>query len=346
MPAADLPLIATADEQLLDDALRWCAAVGATAEVAPDLTATRRAWRQAPLIIVGEDLAERLAPAGLARREHVLLIAREPERWWPQAVELGAAGVFGPLDEDRILEALASALDGRGEACLVSVVSGSGGAGASTLAAALALAGSRRGLRSLLLDADPLGGGLELVVGADRAEGLRWDDLDTTRGRIGAGSLADVLPVHRGLATLSWGRSPQAGLPESVPSVLTAAVRGFDLVVADVPRHLDVHGADIVGRSVLTVLVVAEEICALGAARHVLEHLQQCAASIAVVSVSRPGGIGSAAVADALELPVLVRHRHDRRIRAAVDRGHGPGRSRAARRTSAAVLDTLGLETA
>ena len=285
-----------------------------------------------------------LVVAELPRRDHVLLLALEPDRWWSSAIELGAVGVFAPTDEDRILEALASALDGSGEACLVSVVGGSGGVGASTLATALALAGSRRGLHSLLFDADPLGGGLDLVLGAEQAKGLRWRDLDSTRGRLSAGSLADVLPVHAGLATLSWDRSVHTVLPDSVPSVLTAAVRGFDLVVADVPRHLDEHGVDILGRSVLTVLVVAEEVCAVGAARHVLAKVSDCASSIAVVSVSRRGGIGPGAVAEALGRPLLARHRLDRRIRAAVDRGHGPGSSRSARRTSGAVLDALGLD--
>lgn len=346
MPDLAAPLIATADELLLDDALRWCAAVGAVPEVAPDLTATRRSWRQASLVIVGEDLAGELARAVLPRREHVVLLVREPSQWWPDAVALGAVAVCGPHEEERILEALSAALDGRGEACLVSMVGGSGGVGASTLAVALGIAAQRRGLRSLLFDADPLGGGLELLMGAEGAEGLRWHDFDATRGRLSAGSLADVLPVHRGVSTLSWGPAGTAVLPAAVPSVLTAAVRGFDLVVADVPRHLDGFGVDIVGRSVLSVLVVAEDICGVGAARHVLDRLQQVASSIVVVTVGRPGGIGPAAVSDALGLPVLARHRVDRRIRPAVDRGLGPRRSRSARRTATALLDTLGLEAA
>ncbi len=346
MPDAELPLIATADEQMLDDALRWCAAVGVTPEVARDLTAARRSWRRASVVIVGGDLAGGLAIAEPPRRDHVLLVARDPSAHWSTAVQLGAEGVFSPIEEDRILEALASALDGRSEACLVSIVGGSGGVGASTLAAALALGASRRGLRSLLFDADPMGGGLDLVLGSERAEGLRWHDLDATRGRLSAGSLADVLPIHAGIATLSWDRSPDAALPPSVPSVLTAAVRGFDLVIADVPRHLDEQGADILGRSVLTVLVVAEEICAVGAARHVLARVNELASAVVVVSVSRAGGIGPAAVADALGQSVHTRHRFDRRIRGSIDRGHGPGSSRAARRTSAALLDVLGLEAA
>ncbi|MGA8988350.1 septum site-determining protein Ssd [Aeromicrobium sp.] len=344
MPDPQTPLIVTSDETLLDDSLRWCAAVGVVAEVAPDVTGARRSWRQAPVVIVGEDLAHQLAAADLPRREHVLLVVRDVERWWHDAISLGVSVVCAPQEEGRILEALATALDGRGEACLVSMVGGSGGVGASTLAVSTGLAARRRGLRTLLFDADPLGGRLEVLLGAEATDGLRWHDFDATRGRLSAGSLADVLPVHDGVSSLSWNAADLAVLPQAVAPVLTAAVRGFDLVVADVPRHLDATGSDILGRSVLTVLVVAEDMCGLSAARQVLGRAQQVASSIAVISVARHGGIGPAAVSEVLGLPVLARHRVDRRMRSAVDRGFGPGRSRAARRTATTLLDTLGLE--
>ncbi|NRQ49360.1 septum site-determining protein Ssd [Aeromicrobium stalagmiti] len=338
------PLIATTDEHLIDLAQRWCAALGASPEVARDVTAARRSWRRAAAVVVGDDLVGALAGAGVSRRDHVVVVARTPEACWPAAVGLGATVVCEPVEEDRVLGALAAALDGRDEACVVSVVGGSGGAGASTLAAALAVVAGQRGFRALAFDADPLGGGLELVLGAERAEGLRWHDFAVTRGRIDAGSLADVLPEHRGVASLSWTRDERGPLPESLPAVVTAAVRGFDLVAVDVPRQLDPAGVDLVGRSVLTLLVVPEEIGAVVAARTVAGRLADSAPSTGLVTVARPGGIGPGAVSEALGLPVLVRLRHDRRVRGAVDRGHGPARSRAVRRAASAVLDAVGLE--
>ena len=175
----------------------------------------------------------------LPRREHVVLLAREPSEWWPDAVALGAAAVCGLHEEERILEALAAALDGRGEACLVSMIGGSGGVGASTLAVALGLAAQRRGLRSLLFDADPLGGGLELLMGAERAEGLRWHDFDATRGRLSAGSLADVLPVHHGVSDLvvgPVGRGTAAGRRPIGPHRGGAWVRPGGCRCAATPR--------------------------------------------------------------------------------------------------------------
>lgn len=337
------PLIATADEQLLDDGLRWCAAMGVVPDLAVDLTAVRRGWRRASVVIVGHDLAGELARAALPRREHVLIVAEEPDNWWSVAVTLGAAAVCGVHEDDRIIDVLAAALDGRDEACVVSVVAGCGGAGASTLTIALGIAAHRRRLRPLVVDADPLGGGLELVLGAERAEGLRWADFDATRGRVEAASLADVLPCHRGVSSLSWG-SGARGLPDAVPAVMDAATRGFDLVAVDVPRHLDAAGAELVGRSVLTLVLVPEEIGAVAASRRVLAGLQRCAPAIGLVSVGRRSGIGATAVSEALEMPVLARIRPDRDLPAAIDRGQGPGGSRRLGRAAGAVLDALGLE--
>jgi secretion/DNA translocation related CpaE-like protein len=278
-----LPLIATADEDVLDDALRWCAAVGSTPEVAPDVTAVRRAWRSAPVVLVGDDLAQDLARARLPRRDHVLVLARDGADVWPLAVALGAVDVVTRADEARALDALTVALDGRGEACLVSVVGGVGGAGASTLAASLALAGAERGLQSLLLDADPLGGGLELLLGTESVDGLRWHDLGVAAGPVAAESLADALPRQGQLAVLSFGRDGPDELPAALGGVVDAAVRGFDLVVADVPRHVDLAGAELAGRSVLTVVVVPEEVRAVASSRRVLDRLVRHTSAIAVV---------------------------------------------------------------
>lgn len=341
VPAA---LIATGDPLILDDGLRWCAALGVAPEQAADVTAVRQAWRRAAIVIVGHDLAEELSRCGLQRREHVLIVASDPERWWSVAVTLGASAVCRPGDDDRIIDELAGALDGHVEACVVAIVGGVGGAGSSTLAVALALAARRRRARPLVVDADPLGGGIELVMGAERVDGLRWDDFASTRGRVDAGSLAGVLPEHRGVSSLSWGSGSTRTLPGAVPSVLDAAVRGFDLVVVDVPRHLDAAGTEIVGRSVLTVLLVPEEIAAVAASRHVLDRIRGCAPAIGLVTVGRRAGIGPEAVAEAVDMPVLARLRPDRRLRGAVDRGLGPGSSRRLRRAADAVLDALGLD--
>jgi hypothetical protein len=57
LPATPRPLIATADDALLDDILRLCAAAAVTPDLAADSTAARRMWRSAGLVVLGRDVA-------------------------------------------------------------------------------------------------------------------------------------------------------------------------------------------------------------------------------------------------------------------------------------------------
>lgn len=340
-----MPLVVTGDDHLLEESLRLCAAVGVTPVVAADVAAARRSWTVAPAIVVCADLAEALAESEPSRRDGVVVVGYAVDALWAPAVALGAESVCAlPADQAAVIEILAGALEGRGEACVVSVVGGCGGAGTTTLAAALALAGARRDLTTLLIDADPLGGGTDLVLGHEAVAGMRWHDLDLTQGRVGAESLRQVLPARGGVSSLSWDQRPSLELPASaLRSVLTAAARAYDLVVVDVPRCFDVGTTEVLARSLLTVLVVPEEIHALSAAGRVLKRLSRHTSNVALVTRVRSGGLEQTIVGETLGLPVLGRLRHDRRIVAALSSGDGPGRSRSYRSACAGILDTLGL---
>lgn len=353
-------LVATTDPDVLDDVLRWCAAVGVTPEVAHDVVSARRAWSGAAAVLVGGDLAEGLARTAPPRRDGVLVLhagrgtvgtgrpgavstlgaAVDP---WRAAVELGASAVVDTSDERAVLERLGELVDGRGEAACVAVVGAVGGAGASTLAAVTALEAVRRRHDALLLDADPRGGGLDLVLGAERVEGVRWPRLVGADGHVGASRLATLLPRHDGVAVLACDRDAPHVPLEAVPQVLGAASRAFDVVVADVPRQLDPLGATVLGRCSGAVLVVPEDVRCVAAARIVLADVREHVPEVAVVSVRRRGGVGRAAVAESLRLPVLARVGPDRRLGSDVDHGRGPRRSRTVRRAAGAVLDLLGV---
>lgn len=340
-----MPLVVTADELLLDEALRLCAAVGVTPVVARDSSAARLSWKVAPAVLICADLVPSLAGMDLPRREGVAVIGHSVDGLWAEAVRLGAERVcVVPGEQAVVVEMLANAIEGHGEACTVSVIGGCGGAGATTVAAALVLAGARRGLGSLLLDADPMGGGIDLVLGHEGIEGMRWRDLDRTDGRVSGESLRQVLPSSEGVDTLSWDRGGPVDVhPSSIRSVLAAASRAYDLVVVDLPRRFDTVTEEVLARSVLTVLIAPEDIHALSASGRVLDRLRRHTPNIALLTRARPGGIGSGVVGETLGLPVLGRLRHERRLRTSVDGGDGPGRSRSLREGCSAVLEALGL---
>lgn len=349
MDESTMPLVITADEALLDETLRLCAAVGTTPVVAPDAVAARRSWKIAPVVLVGADIAAELARTGPARRDGVMVIdsalGAASGAIWQAAVELGARQVCAlPSEQDDVVDFLANALDGRGEACVISVMGGSGGAGATTFAAALVLAAARRKLETLLLDADALGGGIDLVLGQENATGMRWRDLNSTHGRISGDALRHALPSHAGVSTISWDRGePMEVDSDTVRAVLSGASRAFDLVVIDLPRRFDPLIGDLVARSVLTVLLVPEDIHALSSSGRVLDRLRRHTADVALLACARTGGVGKVVVGDTLGQPVLGRLRHDRRLGTALDDGIGPGRSRVLRKGCNAVLDLLGL---
>jgi Mrp family chromosome partitioning ATPase len=80
---------------------------------------------------------------------------------------------------------------------------GSGGVGATTLAAGLAFVAART-QRTMLIDADPRSGGLDLLLGAERTPGWRWPRLATARGHLG--DLTGQLPSIDGIDLLSMAR--------------------------------------------------------------------------------------------------------------------------------------------
>ncbi|MFC9058863.1 septum site-determining protein Ssd [Streptomyces sp. NPDC057074] len=281
------PLIVTEDTELLDDLLRLCAAAGATPEVHHSLPAVPGAsaggtgggasgqlggWEAAPLVIVGDDAARRVR--GAVRRRGVVLVGRDQDDSgvWQRAVEIGADHVLMlPDGEQWLVDRIADVTEGVGRPALtVGVIGGRGGAGASTLACALAVTSAREGMRSLLVDADPLGGGLDVLLGGETADGLRWPAFAASRGRVGGGALEESLPELHALRVLSWDRGDCVAVPaQAVRAVLAAARRRGGTVVVDLPRRIDDGVAEVLAQLDLALLVVPAELRAVAAAGRV-----------------------------------------------------------------------------
>ncbi|WP_435969289.1 septum site-determining protein Ssd [Streptomyces sp. Qhu_M48] len=323
------PLIVTEDLGLLDDLLRLCAAAGVEPEVHHRVPERRASWTDPPLVLVGDDAAARCR--GAARRPGIVLVGRDQEDpgVWRLAVETGAECVLRlPDAESLLVDRIADAAEGVGrQALTVGVVGGRGGAGASTLACGLALAAARTGRRTLLVDGDPLGGGLDVLLGGEREEGRRWPDFAASKGRLAGGALEESLPSVRGVRVLSWGREPAAPVPpESVRSVLAAARRRGGVVVVDLPRGTDAAAAEALAQLDLGLLVVPGELRAVAAAHRVASTLSAVVRDLRVV-VRGPyaAGLDERWVADALRLPLAGELPYDPGIVADQDAGVPPG---------------------
>lgn len=266
------PLIVTEDESLLDDLLRLCAAAGTEPEVVFAAPPPPASWEGAPLVLVGTEAAERAQ--GAHRRKDVLLVGRDQDdaEVWRRAVGIGADHVLIlPDAEPWLVDRLADVAEGVGEPALtVGVLGGRGGAGASTLACALAVTAARTGRRAMLIDGDPLGGGLDILLGAERTGGLRWPDLADSRGRVNSGALEESLPRLDALSVLSWDRGDRVRIPpQAMRAVLGAARRRGGVVVVDLPRRVDDTVAEALAQIDVGLLVVPAELRAVAAAGRV-----------------------------------------------------------------------------
>jgi secretion/DNA translocation related CpaE-like protein len=217
---------------------RIAAAVGASLRTAVDLSAALPMWDTAGLVLLGSDIRE-LPPR--RRAPSVLLgLSGEGDSLWHLGAALGAACVAVlPEAAAWLAEYLGSSHDPDTGGLVLGVTGGCGGAGASTAAVWLAQEAAGRGVRTLLVDGDPRGGGLELCLAAEDVPGLRWPDLAGASGSIGTGQLGDSLPTAGGFTFLSWPGSRDHPLDleaGAIAAVFDAARRGFELVIVDIGR--------------------------------------------------------------------------------------------------------------
>lgn len=318
----------TADPTLLDEVLRLSAAAGVVPEIAGDVTAALRSWGAAPVVVVGADLVPELLHLGPRRRPGVHLLAwgGVADEMFRHAVALGAENVAElPRSDAWLLELLAETGEGpSAEALTLGVIGGSGGSGATTFACALGLAAARRG-DACLVDTDPLGPGVDRVLGFDRMDGVRWDALQQTTGRLSARALREALPRRDGLGVLTWTPGAAASLQAfAVREALAAAARGHPVVVLDLARGGPLT-EELVNRCHQVVVMVRANLPGLTSAARLVARL---GAPGTVGLVVRGSGVEATEAARMVGGPVLAVMGDQRGLDEAVDLGQGPLRSR------------------
>jgi secretion/DNA translocation related CpaE-like protein len=339
------PLVVASDEAVLDEILRLAAAVGCETERAPDLGAARERWASAPLVLVDEE-AVRGRPE-LPRRRRVVLVSKGPPapETWELAFHAGVERVLSlPDGEATLISQLAEVAEGPSVpgGCVIGVLGGRGGAGASVFAAGIGLSAARDG-SALLVDCDPLGGGVDLLLGAEHDEGLRWPALRVDSGRIAMPALTDALPVRRHgpgrLAFISCDRTGTGPTKHAVGAVLDAARRAGRVVVCDLPRQPGAGATAVLDRADLLVLVVPAEVRACVAAQCLLSRLgDQSGRLRLVVRGPAPDGLAAEHIAESVGLPLLAAMEPERGLARALERGEFSPRPRGALATAARAV--------
>lgn len=311
-------LIVTADDGLLDEVLRIAAAAGVEMAHSRE-PAARTLWRTAPVILLDAGQVRAAVEARLTRRPGVVVVfaAAPSEALWELCVRLGVDRTLHVHhDEVELIELLADTVrDGPADGRCVAVVGACGGAGASVFAGAVAFAGARSGAPALLLDCDPWGAGLDVILGVENSSGLRWPDLSARAGRLPAGDLVRALPRIRigstGICVLTHDRDAIRELdPDVVDVVIDAGRRSGATTVVDLPRPPGPAPDRVVERCDLVVVIVPADVRGCWSADRICRRLSGFDVPVGlVVRGPSPGGIGADDVAAALELPLLAQMR-------------------------------------
>lgn len=312
----------TRSTSLHDAVVPLCAAAGVGAQVCGDPALSLATWGEADLVLVGADVADLVVGLAPVRRPGVHVVGLAPgDAVFRSAVELGAASVIDlPAAAEWLADALADVGERAAPGRTVGVVGGSGGAGATTLACALAQWHAARA-PTMLVDADPLGPGLDRLLGMEDVPGVRWEGLVDTAGRLGARALREGVPRRDHLGVLTWsGLRRRLDVP-TARRILPAAVRGHDLVVLDLARQGTAALAELVDRCDDLLVVTPATVPGLAAtARLVADLGRQGRAGLVV----RPGGVSDTDAERVTGLPVVAAVGDQRGLAASVDRGLGP----------------------
>ncbi|WP_291758008.1 pilus assembly protein FlpE [Cellulomonas sp. 73-145] len=235
--------------------------------------------------------------------------------------------------------AVAGAGPGR-RAAVVGVVGARGGAGTSTLAALTAARLARR-TSTVLADLDCRGGGLDVTVGVEDADGARWPELAGARGDVPGEDVLALLPRWGGCAVLSADRDGSDPDPGLVTDVLHALTGVVGAIVLDLPRGGASAGAAVLGACDVVVVVARRDLRSVAGTLAVRPRLAAAGTSAGLVVLGRgPGGLSVAELSAAVDLPVLWAGGTTRRLARAAERGVLPSRGtavRAARAVAAQV---------
>jgi len=306
-------LLLTQDSTLVAEVLRLTQAIGMDVVVEDNPLRGHRHWSSAAYVLVGDDLAAECADAGYPKRDGIAIIhsdrdaSPEVSEWerglWKCAVSLSAENVVGLPSAQFWLDQKLShvAPIDLGAGTLIAVMPGSGGAGSSTFAVNLGMRAVSKGESVLLIDADPLGAGIDLTLGSEEIAGARWCDIDPGAGRIAADTLKSALPRFQGIAFLSHGRlRVEDSDHDLLGAVIEAGRRAFDLVIVDLPRAQTPVVELVVDQAALTVISVRNHVRAVAASARTREWIRTLNGNPQFIVTSDHKGVGASDIAHAL----------------------------------------------
>jgi secretion/DNA translocation related CpaE-like protein len=309
MTASNGILALVGEPAIRNDVDRVAAAAGLPVVHASD-PSSRKVWTSAVAVLLDVPAARRCAHRALPRRGRVVLLVRsEPlAADFQAAIAVGAQHVITLPGHDAELmaelsDAAEASRDTGRRGAVVGVIAGRGGAGASVFATALA----QTAPDALLIDADPWGGGIDLVLGSEGETGLRWPDLAVQGGRLSYTALRDALPQRRGVSVLSGSRTGSDIDAAPLGAVIDAGNRGSATVICDLPRRSTGAVETVLDAADLVVVMAPADVRSCAAAAAIVPWVSAVNPNAGVVVRGpSPSGLRSADVAKIVGLPLLA----------------------------------------
>jgi len=250
-------------------------------------------------VLIGSDQIREIAARALPPRDHVYLVGQADSyedlcRW---SAPLSALVIQLPDGNKWLSRVIMGRAAGSDSGTAVALISGSGGTGASTLCAGVALAAVRASRSVALVDCDAMGGGIDLILGAENAPGWRWDKLRNAVGQIA--DITPMLPKVEGITVVSMERTDPVPVPgDALEAVVDCLARTHDLVLVDRGRDTQ-QSAGAIRR---TVVVTNQTVRGVAAARARAKTLDTSACGLVV---RKPGSVSASDAATAVDIPLI-----------------------------------------
>ena len=173
------PLLVQLDPGITDAVLAVASEASIDLTLVPDVGSAGPMWSSAPLVLI--DAQQVQSAEELLSRRGVVVVTRaiSDADTWRRLVAVGAERIVElPLGAPWLYERLGRSLDAESSSGLLVVAGAAGGAGTSTLAAALARHATVAEASGVLVDLDPGGGGIDLMLGGEGSpaelDGTSW----------------------------------------------------------------------------------------------------------------------------------------------------------------------------
>lgn len=154
---------------------------------------------------------------------------------------------------------------------LMPIVSGSGGAGKSTVAVVAAMIAAQRGLRVLLLDYDLQFGDVAMMVGAENAL-----DVDTALTQPERLQRFMERPGPLSVLTCPARLESSEAVVQGLPRLLDRLAESYDVIIANTGAAWADQHAVLLERSSIALFLIDQRSSSLRACRHALELCSRC----------------------------------------------------------------------